>query len=232
MSERTSELYLRQLGLYDPAEHENDSVTFVGVGGIGSFAAFAAAKLGVPNIRLIDPDVAETHNVPNQMFALDQIDEPKVDAMAALIMANMGEHINLDIEQTELPNDDVILRGPVVSGLDSMKARTAIWEKHIKFNPQVPLYMDARLGGTIINLYAINPSDLSECDAYEKTLYSDEQAEEAPCTERGLIDVGFQVGAMITRALRLYFTEGESPPNITVMNQNSLWSDKGVFQNG
>lgn len=226
---RQTEMYLRQLGFYDPSEHEHDSVTFIGVGGIGSFAAYGAAKLGIPNITLIDPDEVEIHNVPNQMYTGDNVGTSKAVATAY----NLCDQNDVDpdrITQIEatLPDPAITLSGVVVSGLDTMEARSEIWANHIKFNPRVPLYLDARLGGQIINLYAVRPGDYQDVEHYEKTLYSDDEAEDTSCTERGLIDVGLQVGSMITRSLRHHFI-GDSIPAITIMNQRTLTTTIGSW---
>lgn len=211
-------LFKRQTGFFAPQDHPQAQATFVGVGGIGSFAAFATAKLGMPKLTLIDFDNVEEHNVPNQFSPRSRVGEPKVEALAAEIQAHMGDAVAVTALNTDLSDHTYV--GPVVSGLDSMKARNELWEK-IKFNPLVPVYLDGRIAGPLMILYAVNPSSIEDCERYERTLHSDEDAEEAPCTERGLIDVGFSIGALVSRALRLHYTDKELKP-VTYMNVNSL----------
>lgn len=221
------DIYLRQQGIFNPREHPNAKVTFVGVGGIGSFAAFGAAKLGIPKITLIDPDVVEPHNQPNQFYSVHDVAENKVEALAGYILGeDTGQEVEtypfaLSESDTEVPP----LSGVVVSGLDSMEAREHVWQHEIQLNPHVSLYLDARLSGEFIVIYAVNPTDLDECESYRKTLHSDEEGEDISCTARGIIDVGLQVGSMITRALRLYFT-GQPVDRITMMNQATFVTTK------
>lgn len=224
MTARIGEQYMRQLGWYNP-EDRNDAVTFIGVGGVGSFAAFAAAKLGIPNITLIDPDDVEIHNQPNQMYDEDDVGAAKVDALTSRLDPDQ-ERITAHYrkaEDTGLPNS-----GVVVSGLDSMEARQTVWDTCIKFNPAVPLYIDARLGGQLIVVYTVNPTDMEDVEHYEKTLHSDAEGIEAPCTERGIIDVGLACAAIITRQLRRHFA-GQDVDSITLLNQESLSLQHGEW---
>lgn len=223
---RPDALYHRQHGLYNPTEHSHDAVTFIGVGGIGSFAAFAAGKLGIPKITLVDDDTVELHNAPNQMHPVHDEEgtavsgTPKVDVTAQQIR----EHSPLtDVCPVNGKHDAVAqYSGVVVSGLDSMAARQAVWDEKIKDNIAVSLYIDARISGQLILIYAApNPYLPDVAEHYESTLHSDETAERVSCTERGIIDVGFQCGALISRLLRRHFT-GEPINNCTYMSEKSL----------
>lgn len=218
---RPDSLYHRQAGLYNPTEHSHDAVTFIGVGGIGSFAAFAAGKLGIPKITLVDDDTVELHNAPNQMHSVEACGETKVDHTAQMIEAHSGGLV--EVCPVNAKHDGVdTYEGVVVSGLDSMAARAAVWEEKIKYNPACSLYIDGRIAGQLILIYAVpNPYNPEIWDHYEKTLHSDEDAHPAPCTERGIIDVGFQCGALISRMIRRHFV-GEKINNCTYMSENSL----------
>lgn len=219
-----NERFLRQLAIYNPSERPRDTVTLIGCGGIGSFTALGLAKLGVPNLTLIDPDTVEDHNIPNQMFIPQDIDKYKVAACAAII-EQTNEFCSVDMQPTRGEEIDKY-EGLVISGLDSMDARTTIWESCIKLKPRVTRYIDARLSGQFIIAYSVNPSKASDIKSYEKTLYSDEDAEDISCTARGIIDVGMQVGSMLTRLTRRHFA-GEDVPAITMMNQESYVTTQG-----
>jgi hypothetical protein len=214
--------HLRGLGFYDPDQHPSDKVTFIGVGGIGSFAALGAAKLGVPTITAYDDDVVDLHNYGNQLFRISNVEDDKVTALADMIGTNDARQF---VGIPERATAETEYDGVVVSGVDSMEARAEIW-KGVKFNPRVQLYLDGRIGGQIIVLYAVNPMEYDDVEAYEKTLHSDDEGVEAPCTERGVIDVGLAVGAAITQRLRMHFN-GEKLDPITYINQETLSITKG-----
>lgn len=219
-----NERFMRQLGIYDPTQHEHDQVTMIGCGGIGSFTALGLAKLGVPNLTLIDPDQVEDHNIPNQMFWPSMTGTDKVAATAGIID---DEFNNITTYATALPSDEVPpFRGLVLSGLDSMEARSSIWHECIKNKPRINRYIDARLSAQFIVAYAVNPTDPKDVEQYEATLYADDEAEDTLCTERGIIDVGLQVASLLTRATRLHFN-GEEVPNITMMNQATYVTTQG-----
>lgn len=229
-----SEIFHRGTGFFNPEENERAHATFVGVGGIGSFAAFATAKLGVPNITLIDPDTVEAHNAPNQLHAITDIGVPKVEALATQIQTHIGTvPVALQAKIGDrgwecegmgtLPGD---LNGVVVSGFDNMTARKDLWETKLKMNPSVSLYIDARLSGELILVYTLCPYDLDAIEKYEKTLHGDGEGEAVACTERGVIDVGFFVGGLIANLIRKHYA-GKAIDPLHYVALNSLEIMKG-----
>lgn len=222
--------YTRQLGFFDPAEHANAHATVIGLGGIGSFAAVSLAKLGLPTLTLIDFDTVEPHNVPNQFYSVDQVGLPK-----SLAIANTCETVS-DIHPIPVvssfsdavapSNDDPYVHTPlIISGLDSMSARLDIWDG-IKMRPRTKLYLDARIAGQLMMIYAVNPMNIDDIDRYERTLHSDDDAVPAPCTERGVIDVGMVVGGLITRLARSFYA-GDTIDPITLLNLETLQLSRG-----
>jgi hypothetical protein len=213
--------YTRQRAWFDPSAI-NAAATIVGCGGIGSFAAFALAKLGVQTLKLVDFDTVDEHNVPNQLFALDQLGELKVSALADSISSATGVHpIGISA-----PLQDGIPRLPiVVSALDSMAARTELWEQ-VRYRLDVKLFLDGRLGGEHVVLYSVDPSNPTDVAGYEATLHSDADGEDLPCTARSIIDVGFAVGSLITRAVRRHYAHEPSTPTV-YLNQQTLDIFKG-----
>jgi len=230
--------YLRQQGFFDPSKNEHAAATFVGCGGIGSFAAFATAKLGVPNITLIDPDVVEPHNLPSQMYTPEYEGWAKVDALAGRISDEAGTAPLMYAsritasgwESADPDEDDVpdVLRGVVVSGFDNMAARQHLWRKAIKHNPRVPLYIDARLDGQVIVIYSLSPMNGDAIKAYEATLLNDDEVPAGLCTARAIIDVGFMVGSLISRMVRKYYAgDDENIHAITCVNMDTLHITRG-----
>lgn len=224
--------FTRQRDWFDPAESDA-RVTLYGAGGIGSPTALALAKLGIPNLTLIDPDVVDVHNLPNQMFPLDvprsrqRLDDrengsatiglPKVEVLEE----TLGMFGVSNVETHQAKGEDVAKpRGIVVSGLDSMAAREAIWNQ-VKYNIHVPFYVDARIGGESIVLYTLDPRKPAQCEYYETTLHSDDEAQPAPCTRRSVIDVGFVTASLITRAVRRHLAD-ETPEHTLFWNHADL----------
>jgi molybdopterin-synthase adenylyltransferase len=213
--------YTRQRAWFDPGTI-NAAATVVGCGGIGSFAAFALAKLGVQTLNLLDFDTVDELNIPNQMFAPEQLGQPKVTALASTIRAATGcqpTTIQAALE-TGIPRAPII-----VSALDSMAARAELW-KQIRYRLEVKLLLDGRLGGEHIVLYSVDPSNPTDISGYEAMLHSDTDGEDLPCTARSIIDVGFAVGSLITRAARRHYAHQPTTP-IVYLNQETLRVFKG-----
>ena len=213
--------YTRQRDWFDP-DRTDAAATIVGCGGIGSFAAFALAKLGVRSLNLVDFDAVDALNVPNQMYRPDQLGKPKVEALAETIRAATG----CEPAVVQAPLQEGIPRTAiVVSALDSMRARAELW-RQLRYRLDVKLLLDGRLGGEHIVLYSVNPSNPSDVSGYEATLHSDDQGEDLPCTARSIIDVGFAVSSLITRGVRRHY--GHQPPTpVVYLNQDTLDLFKG-----
>lgn len=208
--------HTRQRAWFDPST-VNAAATIVGCGGIGSFTAFALAKLGVKTLRLVDFDTVDEHNVPNQLFNPDQVGQAKVAALCENLQAATGTQALA----LQAPLQEGIPRSPiVVSALDSMAARQALWQQ-VRYKLDVKLFLDGRLAGEHIVLYSVDPNDPAEVAGYEATLHSDDEGEDLPCTARSIIDVGFAVGSLITRAVRRHYARERSTP-IVYLNQQTL----------
>lgn len=215
--------YTRQLDWFSPADNPDAHVTIVGVGGIGSFAAMALAKLGVPKLTLVDYDEVEPHNLPNQMFQTIDIGRPKVEAVEGAVYV-----VNPECEVVTICGglgDGIVPgaarpAGVVVSGLDSMEARADLWGQ-LKYETAVPLYLDARLAGQQVILYAACPAKWDDIQGYEATLHSDAEGLNTACTARAVIDVGFAVASLITRAVRRHYA-GLPVERVAWLDQESL----------
>ncbi len=215
------DLFKRQLGFYNPDEQKTDTVSFIGLGGIGSFAAIGVAKLGVPHIHIMDDDTIELHNIPNQFHPRSKLGMTKAHALEDAIIDYSGgssiyRYEGRITDEGYTGESKWLPRGIVVSGVDSMASRMDIWNHgSIKFNPRVSHYVDARIAGQLIVIYTVNPNDLEDIGRYEATLHTDAEAVDAPCTERGVIDVGLTIGALITNLVRHLLTDGTYNPVIS-----------------
>jgi molybdopterin/thiamine biosynthesis adenylyltransferase len=185
--------YWRQAGIVSHDDLNRMPVTVIGAGGIGSPTTIALAKMGVEDITIYDPDVIEEHNLPNQMYRLSDVGSPKVIALKDLVENYSGTSV--ETKQEEFSDQDV--QGLVVSGVDSMDARKQIWEEAIKWNPNVSMYIEGRMGAELARIQSVDPCDPDQVKWYESTLYSSADAEQAPCTERAIIYNVFMIASLI-----------------------------------
>ena len=202
--------YLRQLDIFDPKNFVWP-VNIIGLGGIGSAVSLALVKLGVSELRLWDNDVLEEHNIPNQLiYRMNDAGQSKIAATTELLKSHNKE---LRIREMGVFDSASAIDGLVVSAVHSMEkdaegreGRIGIW-KAVKNNPKnnsmVPLYLDGRLGGEILELFTIRPFILKDIEIYEQSLFPDSEAAQLPCTARAVIHpalvIAGLVAAQITR---------------------------------
>jgi hypothetical protein len=202
--------YLRQIDIFDPTKIKMP-VSIVGAGGIGSVVALALAKMGLTELDVYDFDQVAHWNIPNQMFRPNQIGEFKVDALTEVVEDLTGVTIfplkRKIGDATSQAGVGLRRGGIVVSAVDSMEARSAIW-KEVKMNPKFRLLVDGRLGGESIVLYTVNPCDPEGVKTYEATLHPDDEGEELSCTARSIIWTTFFIGAFVSRAIGKYLKDG------------------------
>ncbi len=179
--------YSGQTDIFDP-----DAFTWpvhvIGAGGIGSALLLPLVKLGLRStLHVWDADAVESHNVPAQLiYRRKDVGKAKV-AAAAEILTDYIEPQCTFITHEEFVTADTCLDGVVISGVDSMRAREGIWEA-VKFNSDVPLYLDGRIGGEQMTLLTLNPSDIDDVEFYEEDwLFPDSEGAPLPCAARTVI---------------------------------------------
>jgi hypothetical protein len=225
--------YLRQLDIFDPVKYGDVDINIIGAGGIGSFVAVALAKLGLERIFVFDGDKVEAHNLPNQLHCPDQLGMNKAEALSNKIE-------NLTVKKiTAAPAfwwPGMDLYGVVISAVDHMEktketkvpGRRELWGA-IKENTDVRLFVDGRIGGEALRVLAIRPlADILKYEWFEQRMFPQDKAKELPCTARNIIDVGFQMAALVTNIVRKYLVSGtlEISEHDTVMDMKNLYIEK------
>ncbi|HQD92980.1 MAG TPA: ThiF family adenylyltransferase [Bacilli bacterium] len=166
----------RHRELFD-AEKFNTPITIIGAGATGSWVTLALAKLGIENITVYDFDVVEEHNIANQLYNIEQINEPKVHALKNFIKVSTRGQIKIHNEKFTNQR----LSGIVFLMVDSMKQRKLIWENSIKMKTAVQLLIEPRMGLDVGRIYNVEPTNLTHVKRYEDTYYTDEEAEVSAC---------------------------------------------------
>lgn len=189
----------RQMDLVSPTEL-NVRLTLVGAGGIGSSVALALAKMGCQQMVLIDPDRVEPHNLPNQLYGVSDVGRPKVEALRDLLIQMAG----IDAEpRVERVDERWRLNGVVLSAVDSMASRQAIWNC-VRYRAGVPLYIDARMGGEVCRVLTIRPADPDDVRLYEASLYDDAVASDEPCTARAIVYTTLGVASLVANQVKRF----------------------------
>ncbi len=208
--------FWRQLDIVSESELQIP-ITVIGAGGIGSPVCLALAKMGCGQLAVYDDDTVEMHNLPNQLYRIADLGKPKVAALAEIVQAFTGTAIATHAERV----DGQRLAGLIVSGVDSMAARRQIWEQTVRYKPGVRLYIDARMGAEVCRIYTVRPVDPDDVRLYEATLYSDDEAEDEPCTARSIIYNVLPVAGLVANQVKKY-VKGELLSREIVMDLKTL----------
>lgn len=193
------ERYGRHWGLIDVERLHTTPIKIIGTGSVGSFTALSLVKMGAHMIEVWDDDLIDEVNISNQFFRIKDIGEYKVDALQSLISEFEG------ISITNHPSkctDGSDLSGIVITALDSMIPRKRIWDG-VKNNEKVDLFIDPRMGGRVARIYAVNPK--TGIEAYEKTLYTDDDSAPERCTERTIIYNVLGIASMVCKTIEDHF---------------------------
>lgn len=187
----------------------NTPITVIGAGGIGSWTTFALAKMGFSNITVFDPDKVGIENVGNQIYSFFHIGKEKVFSLAALCKS-VGTDIYCNDElftpkHAAHFNPGII----VIMAVDSMATRKMIAEN-------VPLdcfLIDGRMGAEKILIYtAFNKKTRA---SYAKTLYSDDNAHQAPCTAKATSYCALTIAGLIVGQVKSYLSGKKTLKNLS-----------------
>ena len=113
------------------------------------------------------------------------------------------------------------LQGIVVSGVDSMEARRRIWDRSIRYKAGVTAYIDARMGAEVARIYTVHPADPDDIRLYERTLYSDDEALQLPCTAQAIIYNCFGIASLVAGQVKRV-AMGEACPFEIIFDQRTL----------
>ena len=175
-------IYHRQIDIVPLDRLQKAQVTVIGAGAVGSFTGLTLAKMGVGKIIVYDDDTVTEHNLPNQLFRVGDIGQPKVRALADIVREFHG--VAIDARNEKYATQALI--GIVVVAVDSMDARLKIWDQ-VRYNSRIELFIDSRMGAEVGRVITIRPADPDDVTAYESTLYTSAEALQARCTERAVI---------------------------------------------
>jgi len=193
----------RQHGILPQKDMDDLETTIIGVGGIGSWLALALGKMGLPSFRIYDADIVEAPNIPTQAFRLEDEGKGKVQAMQEILIAFTGCSI------TAIPEHfagQERLKGIVICAVDKMDTRIDIWQKFVRFNPMISLYVEARMGAEELRVYSLKPTDPDLVHRYEGNLYPSSEAFQAPCTEKSIAYTVFTSAGIISREVKAHLT--------------------------
>lgn len=200
-----------------------EPVTQIGCGGIGCATALGLACMGFTRFRFFDGDVVASENVSTQLLYHESVvGMNKAKVLAGVVARKLGVTPEKETVVHDCMFDPTLhkelLDGIVIAGVDSMErtaerpfGRREIWEA-VRYHPKVRLFLDGRIGGEYLELYAVRPWNFRDVLAYENesVLFPQSRASQAACAQGAIIYVAEAMGMImqwqIARLLR-----GEQP---------------------
>ncbi len=138
---------------HTPGVHAKLKGSFVGIagaGGLGSHVAMALVRIGVGRILIVDMDVVEPSNLNRQLYRIDQIGEPKVEALARNLR-EANPYVRIDILNEEITTDNCvkIFRecDLVIEAFDTPKAKADLINTILTRLPEMRVVAGSGLAG-------------------------------------------------------------------------------------
>jgi len=204
----------RQGGLIDPEEFKNTSISIIGAGATGSHVAVTLAQMGIGYqgngvIKVFDFDIIEPHNLQNQAFWPEHIGEKKVTALADMLKKRFD--VKIEPYDMKVTNQKDVQCNYVFLLTDTMASRKEIVENAMKYAIGTDLIIETRMGLEDGRVYAFNPNNAEELEAWMGTLYDDDEAEASLCGASASIvnTTNFITAVAVSRMIQ-HFRQNES----------------------
>lgn len=214
--------HLRQLDIIHPEKLEFN-ISIIGGGAIGSFSALALAKMGCQKITVWDDDTVETHNIGNQLSGVSDIEKPKTYSINRILKNLCG--LKIKQEKRKYLGQE-LTPGVVIVGSDNMISRKIAFENVSKSKSKIDFFIDGRMGAEFLRIYSFNPFKKEFVERYLKTLYSDEEAEDLPCSGRSIIYCPFIIAGIICSIVKKFAKEEMTPFEILFDIKKNLFLSK------
>ncbi|MBN2428315.1 MAG: sulfur carrier protein ThiS adenylyltransferase ThiF [Deltaproteobacteria bacterium] len=147
------ELEALMIARHTPGVHKKlkaSCVGIAGVGGLGSAIAVALGRIGVGRLILVDYDVVEPSNLNRQQFFIDQIGEPKTEAMKANLK-RINPFVEVESHQVFVTPEnipDLFDQADVLAeAFDGADQKAMLIEEFLSRFPKIPLVAASGIAG-------------------------------------------------------------------------------------
>lgn len=213
---KEEKVFARQLDIVKPSEL-NFPILVVGAGGIGSWAVLTLAKMGCPDITVVDFDTVEDHNIPSQFYSTAQKGQKKVVALAESISTYTGITIKtIDTKYQDIPSEERSKNySIIILAVDSLEQRREIWEQFVQQTTQFDVLIDTRMANELIRVFIASPYSPSSLTEYVKTLDTSKPVHQEPCTSRAVVYNTFMCGGLIGLIVKKFAKKESVKKNLT-----------------
>jgi sulfur carrier protein ThiS adenylyltransferase len=149
----SEDLEALMMARHTPGVHQKlrrSCVGIAGAGGLGSAIAVALGRVGVGKLIIADYDVVEPSNLNRQQFFIDQIGEPKVEALKANL-ARINPFVEVESHQVFVTPENIpALFGranTLVEAFDGADQKAMLIQEFLSRFPEIPLVAASGVAG-------------------------------------------------------------------------------------
>lgn len=182
------------------------NVMLVGVGGIGSNAAYTIAHLHPSTMLLMDGDKVDEVNLAGQYFDTFDIGNKKVNVMKRKIACLHCYNV-VALERNFEPDDFryLIDKDIVVAGFDNMDARKILFDAWVNHGQPGSLFIDGRMSVNVFQLFAMRHEDKKRIKKYkDEWLFDQEESESNVCSYKQTYFCATMMSGVITSLIINY----------------------------
>lgn len=166
---------------------QTQSVSLIGLGGIGSYVAFLLGRIKIRDLYLYDFDTVEEGNLSGQLYSIEDVGTLKRQAIANKIRKYSNHHFIYSSGEFTASHSVTPI---TIGALDNMATRRLVfltWKRYIDRLPvserENCLLIDGRLAAEEFQVFCMRGSDKYLIDKYAcEWLFDDSAAEETLCS--------------------------------------------------
>jgi len=188
--------HARYSTVLDVESAKEHGILVIGAGSIGSWLVRALVRTGFENVTVMDFDVVDNVNVYPQGYALGDVGEDKVAALAEGVRATLGVIIKPDMDRFE--SKEQVPEGTryIIPAVDSLAVRQLVFEQACLL-PATELVLDARMGARHGSIHAAWMEDTEGVFERYPLTFDATGVSTLPCTERNTPFCGMMIGAAL-----------------------------------
>jgi sulfur carrier protein ThiS adenylyltransferase len=170
----------RQRDIVPPDRLAACQAMVVGVGAIGRQVALQLAAIGVPDLRLVDPDHVEVVNLACQGYLDEDLGQAKVHATAELCR-QMNPQIQVRTEVARFRSSTDV-GNCLFCCVDDIEVRQRIWQAA---QARLQFFSDGRMSAEVVRV--LSAADEASRKHYPTTLFTSAEAYQGACTAKSTI---------------------------------------------
>ena len=203
--------YSRYSGIISPNDLKRTKVGVIGLGSIGSQVATSLARTGFGSLHIQDFDSVDEVNFGVQNYNPQDMGKLKTVAIKEKII-QINPQIKIQIHNQGCSGKEVYLQTLdfIVFALDSISDREKIFRNILNRGVNTNL-IDGRMGAETARIISVRLPD--QHDVYENTLFSSDEAEQVPCTEKATLWNSLIIGGLMVGSIIRMLRKDDFPPD-------------------